>query len=106
MKSTTAVTLKTEKDGKYHCQRSDKNGEPCGHAWLPRKKNGVPVRCPKCFSPHWFLPDKPKQKYKCPNPKCRHQWASVISDRPPLWCPKCHTPLRKPELKSIKPTNV
>ena len=35
---------------KYKCLR-------CDHEWVPRKE-GKPIKCPKCQSPYW---DKPRQ---------------------------------------------
>lgn len=28
----------------------------CGHEWVQRKTDGVPLRCPKCVSPYWNKP--------------------------------------------------
>lgn len=100
MKNKPGV-VKKGPDGKYHCLRSHKDGTPCGHVWEARKTDGPPVRCPKCFSPIWFVPEKAKTEYNCPNSLCGHKWASRGS-KPPLRCPKCKW-LLKPKLPSLKP---
>ena len=43
----------------YRCER-------CEHEWVPRTKaNGVEPRvCPKCKSPYWNVPRKPKRAKK------------------------------------------
>ena len=33
--------------------------ERCGHVWVPRNRDKLPLVCPKCKSPYW---DKPKTK--------------------------------------------
>lgn len=32
----------------------------CNHSWHP-KINKVPTVCPKCKSPYWSIPRKPKE---------------------------------------------
>lgn len=46
MKFFKRVTVK-----QYHCCR-------CGHDWMPRKKDEVPLRCAGCKSPYWNVPAK------------------------------------------------
>jgi len=41
----------------YQCER-------CGHIWIPRKSEEEPKVCPKCKSPYWNTPRRPKQKEK------------------------------------------
>jgi hypothetical protein len=35
--------------------------ERCSHEWLPRVKDVEPRVCPKCKSPYWNVPRKPKK---------------------------------------------
>lgn len=32
----------------------------CGYEWVPRKKDGLPVRCPSCQNPNWNRPARRK----------------------------------------------
>jgi Zn finger protein HypA/HybF involved in hydrogenase expression len=38
----------------YKCER-------CKHIWRPRKLDDEPRVCPKCKSPYWNVPKKPKK---------------------------------------------
>ena len=38
--------------------------ERCGHEWIPRNKEEVPIICPKCKSPYWNKPKKSKKNEK------------------------------------------
>ena len=31
------------------------------HEWIPRNKEDIPIICPKCKSPYWNKPKKPKK---------------------------------------------
>ena len=39
---------------KYTCER-------CEHEWIPRDTEQEPRVCPKCKSPYWNKPRKPKK---------------------------------------------
>ena len=38
----------------YRCER-------CEHEWVPRNKDEEPRVCPRCKSPYWDKPRKPKE---------------------------------------------
>ena len=35
--------------------------ERCEHVWMPREEGVAPKVCPKCKSPYWDRPRKPKK---------------------------------------------
>jgi len=35
--------------------------ERCKHVWMPREEGVAPKVCPKCKSPYWDRPRKPKK---------------------------------------------
>ncbi len=37
----------------------------CGYEWMPRKKNGLPVTCPRCKSPYWCKQRVRPTEYNC-----------------------------------------
>ena len=53
-KPTMTVTLTILK-----CHAVRRDGEVCGHRWIPRISN--PNMCPKCKSPKWSKPCLKKQ---------------------------------------------
>jgi predicted Zn-ribbon and HTH transcriptional regulator len=36
--------------------------ERCGHVWMPREVDMAPRVCPRCKSPYWDRPRKPKKE--------------------------------------------
>ncbi|MCQ2079683.1 MAG: hypothetical protein MJZ38_06495 [archaeon] len=55
----------------------------CDAVWKPKKKNGLPQRCPRCKSKLW------NQCYKHTCARCNYQWASSFHS--PDRCPGCQS---------------
>ncbi len=55
----------------------------CGHEWVPRDSENEPRVCPKCKSPWWNRPRKPRMSYE--DFRGRVKAALADAGRPMTW---------------------